>query len=36
MNHRELRRDRDFKKSVKYIVERCYISIDGEAGSIDC
>ena len=36
MNHRELRRDRDFKKAVKYIVERCYISIDGEDGSIDC
>ena len=26
MSHRDLRRDRDFKKAVKYIVERCSVS----------
>ena len=32
MNYRELRRDRDFKRAVRYIVESC--SVDGE--SIRC
>jgi hypothetical protein len=36
MDYRDLRRDRDFKKAVKYIVERCSIYIDGEDGSISC
>jgi len=26
MDHRDLRRDRDFKKAVKYIVENCSVS----------
>ncbi|MDC1115937.1 hypothetical protein OAT37_04245 [Alphaproteobacteria bacterium] len=26
MDYRDLRRDRDFKKAVKYIVERCSVS----------
>ena len=29
MNHRELRRDRDFKKAVKHIVERCSVTSSG-------
>ena len=26
MDHRDLRRDRDFKKAVKYIVQRCSVT----------
>jgi len=29
MNHRELRRDRDFKKAVRHIVERCSVTSSG-------
>jgi hypothetical protein len=29
MGYRDLRRDRDFKKAVKYIVQNCYV--DGES-----
>ena len=32
MDHRDLRRDRDFRRAVQYIVESC--SVDGE--SIGC
>lgn len=40
MDYRDLRRDRDFKKAVKYIVENCSVSgsVDGEDidASISC
>jgi hypothetical protein len=36
MDYRDLRRDRDFKKAVKYIVNNCSVDIDGDYGSISC
>ena len=36
MDYRDLRRDRDFKKAVKYIVDRCSVYIEGDYGSISC
>ena len=41
MNYRSLRRDRDFKKAVAYLVEECTVSgyVDDEylyGGSISC
>jgi hypothetical protein len=33
MNYRDLRRDRDFRKAVKHIIENCDV---GSSGQISC
>ena len=36
MDYRDLRRDRDFSRAVKYIVNNCSVYIDGDYGSMNC